>query len=347
MNRLNDGFVLGQRYRLSHLIANGGMGAVWRARDQLLDRDVAIKVMHPSSSDEKILLQRFKDEAQYTARLQSPHIVSVHDYGQHDGLAYLVMELIEGRTATQLVRDEGAVDAPRVASIMSQVAQGLAAAHARGIVHRDVKPSNILVNADGAAKLSDFGIARVQQAAGYTKTGEVLGTPQYLSPEQAQGLPATPASDIYALGVVAHELLTGVRPFDRSTPVATALAHINEPPPPLPPTVPEPLASVVMRCLEKDPARRPASADAIVTTLAGEPAARASHRRRREPGRQSPSGRPSAPSAPSAPTPSGGIRLPAAYIPRTYAPQSGRSAVLWAAGCVVLVALAGLAAIFL
>lgn len=267
MERLKDGFVLKERYRLRRRIASGGMGAVWEADDELLHRPVAIKIMHPHTASEQVFARRFRDEAQYAAKLRSSNIVNVYDYGEDHELAFLVMELVTGKTVAQLIATRGPLEPEFVRSVLIQVASALAEAHEWGIIHRDVKPSNILVTASGEAKLSDFGIARAAQGEPLTQHGEVLGTPQYLSPEQATGQPASPASDLYALGVVAHEMLTSVKPFDGTTPVAIALAHVNEPPPPLPPSVPSDLAEVVSRCLSKDPRLRPASADAVIQDL--------------------------------------------------------------------------------
>jgi eukaryotic-like serine/threonine-protein kinase len=272
MERLHDGFVLSGRYMLSKRLASGGMGQVWEAVDDLLDRPVAVKIMHPHTTDDEALVERFRDEAQYSAKLRSSHIVGVYDYGEDDGLAYLVMELVPGSTVAQLIRAGGALQPLFTASVLSQVAQGLAVAHEGGIIHRDVKPSNILVTPEGEAKLSDFGIAHAVEGASRTLTGEVLGTPQYLSPEQARGEEASAASDLYSLGIVGHEMLTGTKPFDRPTPVATALAHLTDPAPPLTNSVPVGLAALVMACLAKDPGDRPASAQELAQELSRETA---------------------------------------------------------------------------
>lgn len=272
MERLHEGFVLSGRYMLSKRLASGGMGQVWSAVDDLLDRPVAVKIMHPHTADDEALVERFREEAQFSAKLKSSHIVGVYDYGEDDGLAYLVMELVPGSTIAELIRAGGALKPHFAASILSQVAQGLAVAHEGGIIHRDVKPGNILVTPDGQAKLSDFGIARAADGASHTLPGEVLGTPQYLSPEQARGEQASPASDLYSLGIVGHEMLTGTKPFDRPTPVATALAHLNDPAPPLPGTVPDGLAALVMACLAKDAGDRPQSAQELAQELSREAA---------------------------------------------------------------------------
>jgi len=195
------GLTLGSRYTLTERIAAGGMGEVWRARDSRLERVVAVKVMRPSAADEQEFVDRFRDEARHTAALSHPNIATVYDYGEDDGAAYLVMELVEGLPLSQLIA-RGPMSPDRVRSIMGQAALALAAAHAQGVVHRDVKPANILITPEGRVKLTDFGIASAGEGSTHTKTGEVLGTPHYLSPEQATGRTATGASDIYALGVV-------------------------------------------------------------------------------------------------------------------------------------------------
>ncbi|HEU5242030.1 MAG TPA: serine/threonine-protein kinase [Ornithinibacter sp.] len=259
MNRLHEGLVLGDRYSLITRIAAGGMGDVWEAEDTVLSRQVAVKVLRPGT-DEELFARRFRSEALYSANLCHQNIATVFDYGEDDTLAFLVMELVPGEPLSALVQREGPLDAERVRSIMGQAALALGAAHEAGVVHRDVKPANILLAPDGTVKLTDFGIARAIDGSGHTQTGEVLGTPHYLSPEQALGEPATGASDLYSLGIVAHEMLTGRRPFDKGTPVATALAQVHEPPPPLPPHVPPGLRSLIERCLEKRPADRPDSA---------------------------------------------------------------------------------------
>jgi len=260
MNRLSEGFVLGDRYVLGARIASGGMADVWAGTDQVLQRSVAIKVMRPDTGHEELFAKRFRDEAVHSAALLHTNIATLFDYGEDDNLAFLVMELVKGEPLSLLLRRRGALPAPEVRSLLGQAALALGVAHEARVVHRDIKPANILVRPDGLVKLTDFGIARALDAAGHTRAGEMLGTPHYISPEQAMGEPATGASDLYALGVVAHEMLSGRRPFDRGTPVATALSHVNEPPPPLPDDVPLDLAELVTACLSKDPAGRPANA---------------------------------------------------------------------------------------
>lgn len=270
---LTQGHLLSGRYRIDEAIASGGMGTVWRATDELLGRVVAIKVLHAggtvagSTSAGDDFRERFREEARSSAALSHPNIATVFDFGDDDDHPYLVMELVEGQSLADVVAQRGALPADEVASILGQAALALQVAHAAGVVHRDVKPANIMLTTGGLVKLTDFGIARVAAGAGLTRTGEVLGTPHYLSPEQAEGRAATTASDVYALGVVGHELLTGTRPFEGESMVATALAHVTQPAPDLPDAVPEPLRGAVMATLAKDPAQRPASAGDLAALL--------------------------------------------------------------------------------
>lgn len=267
MQRLQAGFTLGDRYVLRRQVGVGGMGEVWAANDTVLARTVALKIMHPRTDDESAYAKRFREEAMHTAGLSHLNIATLFDYGEHDGLAYLVMELVRGVTLQQLLERDGAQSPSRVRSVIGQSALALSVAHEAGIVHRDVKPANIMVTKDGTVKLTDFGIARSADSSGLTRHGEMLGTPHYVSPEQAMGEVATPLSDLYALGIVAHELLSGRRPFDKGTPIATALAQVQEPPPPLPDGVPSDIREVIEACLAKDPAQRPQSALAVAEAL--------------------------------------------------------------------------------
>jgi len=260
------GVTLGNRYVLTDRIAAGGMGDVWRASDSVLGRDVAVKVMRANAAADPTFAARFRDEARHSAGMSHQNIATVYDYGEDDGTAYLVMELVEGEPLSTMIA-RGPMAPSQVRSIVGQAALALAAAHSAGVVHRDVKPANILVTPDGRVKLTDFGIARAVDGASHTRTGEVLGTPQYLSPEQALGRGATGASDLYALGIITQEMLTGHKPFDQGSAVATALAQVNDPPPPLPDTVPGDLRRIVEQSLAKDPADRPTSAAAVAAAL--------------------------------------------------------------------------------
>ena len=267
MTRVGPGDVLGGRYRLDRRVASGGMADVWAAEDDVLQRRVAVKVMRPDPDHEELFALRFRDEALHSAALIHTNIATLFDYGEDDGVAYLVMELVDGAPLSAIIKERRRIDADQVRSIIGQCALALGVAHEARVVHRDVKPANILVREDGLVKLTDFGIARAVDASGHTRAGDLLGTPSYLSPEQALGRPATGASDLYALGIVGHEMLSGAKPFDKPTPIATAMSHLHEPPPPLPDDVPEDLVGVIEHLLEKDPRNRPENARAVAIRL--------------------------------------------------------------------------------
>ncbi|MGF7237963.1 MAG: serine/threonine-protein kinase, partial [Frankia sp.] len=263
--------VLADRYLLQGKIAAGGMGEVWRAVDQTLGRPVAVKLLRPEYASDDSFLVRFRGEARHAARLSHPGVASVYDYGEvRTGnarpTAYLVMELVEGEPLSALLHRERRIDAARMLDILGQSAAALQAAHAQGVVHRDVKPGNLLVRHDGVVKVTDFGIARAMDAAPLTATGIMMGTAYYVSPEQASGKTVTPASDVYSLGVVAYECLAGRRPFDDRNPIVVVLAHQQDTPPPLPADVPAPVRALVESAMEKQPSRRPASAEEFART---------------------------------------------------------------------------------
>jgi protein kinase-like protein/PASTA domain-containing protein len=262
-------FAVGDRYRLEQRIAVGGMGEVWRASDVLLRRKVAVKVLKPEYAADPHFVERFRNEARHTAALSHPGIANVFDYGEIGDMAYLVMELVDSEPLSTVLARDGRLTPASTLDIVGQAALALQAAHEAGVIHRDVKPGNILIRPDGVVKVTDFGIARVVDAAPVTQTGMVVGTAAYLSPEQASGRPTTAASDVYSLGVVAYECLSGERPFRADSAVGVAMAHATATPPPLPKDVPPLVAGFVLRAMEKDPARRhPSAGDFGRTALA-------------------------------------------------------------------------------
>ncbi len=259
---LTSGQLLAERYRLDHRIAVGGMGEVWQAVDVRLDRTVAVKVLKPELCGDAEFLHRFRTEARTTASLNHPGIAAVHDYGETaapDGpqdTAYLVMELVEGEPLAAILAREGRITVEHTLDMLEQAGSALHAAHERGLVHRDVKPGNILVTPAGTIKITDFGIAKAADAAPVTRSGMVMGTAHYIAPEQALGGDATPSSDIYSLAVVGYECLKGHRPFLSDNAVTVAMMHIRELPPPLPPDVPPGARALIEATLTKDPRMR-------------------------------------------------------------------------------------------
>lgn len=249
----------GGRYELENRIAVGGMGEVWQATDTVIGRQVAIKILKDEYLGDPGFLERFRGEARHAALVNHEGIANVYDYGEEDGSAYLVMELVPGEPLSSIIEREGALSIDKTLDIVAQTAAALQAAHAAGLVHRDIKPGNILITPDGRVKITDFGIARIADQVPLTATGQVMGTVQYLSPEQASGQPASASTDVYSLGVVAYECLAGKRPFTGESQVAIAMAQINDAPPPLPDTIAEPVRNLVMACLAKKAEDRPAS----------------------------------------------------------------------------------------
>ena len=258
--RPTAGMTFGGRYELQSRIAIGGMGEVWQATDLVIGRLVAIKILKDEYLGDPGFLERFRAEARHAALVNHEGIANVYDYGEEEGSAYLVMELVPGEPLSTVIEREKTLSIDKVLDIMAQTAAALQAAHSAGLVHRDIKPGNMLITPEGRVKITDFGIARIADQVPLTATGQVMGTVQYLSPEQASGHPASPSTDIYSLGIVAYECLAGKRPFTGESQVAIAMAQINEEPPPLPDTVAEPVRNLVYSCIAKKPADRPASA---------------------------------------------------------------------------------------
>ena len=258
-----EGQLYGSRYRLVKRIATGGMGEVWQAQDEVILRQVAIKILKQQYMGDPDFVERFRTEAKHAAMINHDGIANVYDYGEDDGSAYLVMELVPGEALSSILEREKTLPEQQVISIIAQTALALDAAHREGLVHRDIKPGNLLISPDGQVKITDFGIARVANQVSLTQTGQVMGTVQYLAPEQATGKPATAAGDIYSLGIVAYEALAGKRPFKGETQMAIAMAQINETPPPLPETIDPKLNKLVMDCMAKKPDQRPSSALAL------------------------------------------------------------------------------------
>ncbi|SMQ75398.1 protein kinase [Agreia sp. VKM Ac-1783] len=257
--RPTAGLTFGGRYELSSRIAIGGMGEVWKATDLVIGRTVAIKILKDEYLGDPGFLERFRAEARHAALVNHEGIANVFDYGEEEGSAYLVMELVPGEALSTILEREHVLSTDRVLDIVAQTASALQAAHAAGLVHRDIKPGNLLITPDGRVKITDFGIARIADQVPLTATGQVMGTVQYLSPEQASGQSASPTTDVYSLGIVAYECLAGKRPFTGESQVAIAMAQINETPPDLPITVAEPVRNLVLSCIAKKPEDRPSS----------------------------------------------------------------------------------------
>ncbi|BCB81265.1 hypothetical protein Pflav_076750 [Phytohabitans flavus] len=255
--------VLGGRYRLTTRLGAGGMAVVWRAYDEVLDRPVAVKVLAPRVAADPSFRWRLRAEAQAAGKLCHPHITGVYDYGEQDGAPYVVMELIDGQSMAASLDLDGPLPWPEAVKACAEVASALAVAHAHGVVHRDVKPSNVMLTA-GGAKVVDFGISALIGASDVTPEGGLLGTPAYLAPERMEGGQVSPATDVYALGLLLYRALTGHLPWEATTTTQMLRAHRYTDPGPLPPVegLPEAVALLCRRCLAKRPETRPSSAEA-------------------------------------------------------------------------------------
>lgn len=265
--------MLGGRYQLVSALARGGMATVWVGQDQLLDRRVAIKTLHPELSGDAGLRTRFRHEAVAAARLSDPGIVATYDTGDDDGVGYIVMEFVDGPNLRHVLDERGPLPIGEAAGIGREVASALDHAHRQGVIHRDVKPANVLVPPGGRVKVTDFGIAKAGGSE-LTRTGTVVGTARYLAPEQLRGEPVDPRTDIYALGLVLYEMLTGELPFHGDTEMAISLARLSVSPAPVSigrPDTPPGLARLVMACLALEPADRPPNAQVVADALTGRP----------------------------------------------------------------------------
>ncbi|MFM9034368.1 MAG: protein kinase domain-containing protein [Mycobacterium sp.] len=350
------GVTLSGRYRLQRLIATGGMGQVWEAVDSRLGRRVAIKVLKQEFSSDPEFLERFRAEARTVAMLNHPGIAAVHDYGETDidgegRTAYLVMELINGEPLNSVIKRTGRLSLRHALDMLEQTGRALQVAHAAGLVHRDVKPGNILITPTGQVKLTDFGIAKAVDAAPVTQTGMVMGTAQYIAPEQALGQDATAASDVYSLGVVGYEAVSGKRPFTGDGALTVAMKHIKEQPAPLPPDLPPNVRELIEITLVKNPGMRYSSGGQFADAVAAVRSGRRPPRPNSAPTiKATPSAIPGASRVPAEARPLPAVR-PRTSVQRAAPPpqrrtfSSGQRALLWAAG--VLGALAIISAVLI
>ncbi len=336
--------IIDGRYRVISRLGSGGMADVYLAQDQLLGREMAVKVLHHHFAEDHEFVERFRREASSAAALSHPNIVGIFDRGEWNGTYYIAMEYVAGRSLKAIVREEGPLQAAAAIDIVVQILRAARFAHRRGVIHRDLKPHNVILDEEGRARVTDFGIARAG-ASDMTMTGSIMGTAQYLSPEQAQGYTVSGASDLYSIGVILYELLTGVVPFEGETAVAIAFKQVSaspRPPSELNPGIPHSLDAVVLRALAKDPAERFADADALITALQQEREA------------LSPPGSPTSPydghhtSEHHPHAAAGALLLAPAALAGEYAPEEpaerGRRALWWT---LALLALAGIAVLVL
>jgi serine/threonine-protein kinase len=261
--------IIDGRYRVISRLGSGGMADVYLAHDQLLGREVAVKILHHHFAEDQEFVERFRREASSAAALSHPNIVGIFDRGEWNGTYYIAMEYVAGRSLKALVREQGPLDPAAAIDIVIQILRAARFAHRRGVIHRDLKPHNVILDEEGRARVTDFGIARAG-ASDMTMTGSIMGTAQYLSPEQAQGYAVSDASDLYSVGVILYELLTGVVPFEGETAVAVAFKQVSaapRPPSELNPALPPSLDAIVLRALAKDPAERYSSADELIAAL--------------------------------------------------------------------------------
>jgi len=266
MTENNSQTVLHDRYQLESLIARGGMAEVHLALDTQLNRKVAVKILFPEYAREQSFVERFRREAQAAANLNHPNIVAIYDWGQSEGTYFIVMEYVKGRSLKEILTEDGPLDSDLIAEYSSDITSALAYAHQNGVVHRDIKPGNILITESGKVKVTDFGIARAGTSESLTQTGSVMGTATYFSPEQAQGYNVDGRSDIYSLGIVMYELSTGSPPFSADTPIAVAFKHVSEklvPPSVRNPDIATDFEKIIVKCLEKDPDRRYSNANDV------------------------------------------------------------------------------------
>ncbi len=269
MQRLERDTVVDNRYRILNRLGSGGMADVYCAEDQQLGRRVALKILHRRFAEDEQFVERFRREASSAASLSHPNIVGIFDRGEWDGTYYIAMEFVDGRTLKEIIREKGPAPAEAAADVTLQILRAARYAHKHGVVHRDIKPQNVLIDQDGRVRVTDFGIARAG-ASDMTETGSIMGTAQYLSPEQAQGRPVDARADLYAIGIVLYELLTGRVPFDADSPVTVALKQVNEtpiPPSELVPAIPPAIEAVVLKAMEKAPENRFQSADEFILAL--------------------------------------------------------------------------------